>query len=84
VRELPTFTDETTPFTVTDTVIMGLDSDKAGTQWSQKLYKRWKQKGFTTKFLTYEHTTAKDVGEMTADEIKYAVEHAIPGVLVRF
>lgn len=67
-----------------NTVIIALDNDEAGAQTCERLRSEWARRGLTLKFLDYSNTTAKDPGEMSADEIKNAVRTAIPSVLARF
>lgn len=67
-----------------DTLIVALDNDKAGAEGSERLRTTWSRRGLVLKFLDYSRTSAKDPGEMTDDEIQYAVENAYSSVVARF
>ena len=59
-----------------DQLIIGLDNDKAGIQVGIKLFRSLPPFRGGVKWLSYKHTKAKDIGEMTNEEIKEAVFQA--------
>jgi DNA primase len=67
-----------------ETVVIALDNDTAGTKACARLRKEWARRGLTLRFLDYSHTSAKDPGDMTDDEIHGAVDNAYSSVLARF
>jgi DNA primase len=68
-----------------DTVVIALDDDKAGAEACERLRKEWTGRGLTLKFLDYSDALgAKDVGDMTADQIKNAIRNAYSSVVARF
>lgn len=68
-----------------DSVVIALDNDDAGAEACRRLRSEWSRRGLTLKFLDYATApSAKDVGEMTADQIKNAVRGAYSSVVARF
>lgn len=67
----------------TDTVIFALDNDRDGRLRSMELKKQWMGKIPHKRFLNYEGTTAKDIGEMSDEQIKRAVNTARVTIGVR-
>jgi DNA primase len=67
-----------------DTVVIALDNDDAGAEACKRLLKEWTGRGLTLKFLDYSVTSAKDPGDMTADQLKAAVRGAYSSVVARF
>lgn len=59
-----------------DRLIMGLDNDAAGRLESRRLAKAWPSFRKGIRYLNYEHTKAKDIGDMEDDEIETAVSRA--------
>lgn len=57
-------------------LILGLDNDAAGRSGRDGLYTRWRPRGLTMSYLDYSHTSAKDVGDMSDDEARAAVDGA--------
>ena len=63
-------------FDVADKVIIGLDNDKAGIGSAKQIFKSMPLARNGTYWLKYSHTDAKDIGEMTDEEIEIAVGQA--------
>lgn len=63
-------------FNVADKVIIGLDNDKAGIQSAKQIFKSMPLARNGTYWLQYKHTDAKDIGEMTDEEVELAVSQA--------
>ena len=59
-----------------DSLLLGLDNDRAGQTETERILAEGWHRRMPTEILSYEHTKAKDVGEMTDDEIELAVENA--------
>jgi DNA primase len=59
-----------------DRVIIAMDHDKAGTESAQRLFKELPRFKGGIYWLHYKHTKAKDIGDMTDDEINEAVVNA--------
>ena len=58
-----------------DTIVIALDNDKAGIEAAQRVARDCPRPRGGVNFLRYEHTNAKDIGDMTNDEL----EEALPG-----
>lgn len=69
---------------VAEVVILALDADRDGESYSKAILNRWSGRGLSLRVLDYTHTSAKDIGEMTSDEIKYAVANSVPRIVARF
>lgn len=67
-----------------DTVIIALDNDTDGAKHSERLRKEWARRGLALKFIDYSGVTEKDVGDMSSDQIKYAIRNAYSSVVARF
>jgi hypothetical protein len=50
-------------------LIVALDNDRAGYAAADRIARLWRQRGVPMRFLSYHHTTAKDIGAMSAAEI---------------
>jgi hypothetical protein len=61
---------------VADTIVVALDNDEAGISAAQRVFDSCPRPRGGITFLRYEHTKAKDIGEMTNDEIEEAVTGA--------
>jgi DNA primase len=61
-----------------DTIVIALDNDEAGICAAERVARDCPRprKGIT--FLRYEHTNAKDIGDMTNDEIEGAITGTSP------
>ena len=59
-----------------DTIVIALDNDTAGISAAQKVFDSCPRPRGGITFLRYEHTKAKDIGDMTNDEIEEAVTGA--------
>lgn len=57
-------------------VIIALDNDQAGVSSAKKIFKSMPLVRGGISWLHYDHTKAKDIGEMTDDEIEKAVSNA--------
>jgi len=64
-------------------VIVALDNDKDGRKLSAQIKEEYGHRA-RMKFLSYQHTDAKDPGAMTDSEIRQAVDDAVPSILARF
>jgi DNA primase len=64
-----------------DTLIVAMDNDQAGIESSQRLWKTLPRFKGGVKWLSYSHTDAKDVGDMSDIEIMKAIDNAqvLPG-----
>lgn len=56
-------------------VVLGLDNDIAGVTSAETVWKKYRER-IRIKFLNYLTTDAKDVGDMTEDEVDYAIGQA--------
>lgn len=63
-------------------LISALDNDNAGWEQSEKLRKEYRS--IPLKFFDYGDSDAKDPGDMTDDEIRWGIDHAIPALTARF
>ena len=61
---------------VADTIVVALDNDEAGIAAAQRVFDSCPRPRGGINFLRYEHTNAKDIGDMTDDEL----EEALTGV----
>lgn len=61
---------------VCDSLIVALDNDDAGMTIGDKLFKTLPSFRGGVKWLSYKHTKAKDIGEMTDEEVGRAVNNA--------
>jgi hypothetical protein len=59
-----------------DTIVIALDNDEAGIEAAQKVARNCPRPRGGINFLRYEHTNAKDIGDMTNDEIEEALTGA--------
>jgi hypothetical protein len=59
-----------------DSLTIALDNDEAGISSAKKLLKKFPTMKKGIKWLKYSHTLAKDIGEMTKEEIQEAVNNA--------
>lgn len=57
-------------------LIIAMDNDEAGTTASLKLLTEFRKQGMECSFFDYSHTDAKDVGDMTDQEILKGIESA--------
>jgi DNA primase len=62
--------------TVADRVIIAMDNDKAGTESAKTLLKTLPRFRSGIFWLDYSKTDAKDIGDMTDEEVDYAVTNA--------
>lgn len=64
-------------------VIVAMDNDEAGIEASKKLFKSLPRFNGGVLWLDYSHTSVKDIGEMTDDDIRIALNNAsvLPGWL---
>lgn len=58
---------------IVDVVIIGMDNDPAGKKSTAELRKEWGRKGLTLRYLNYGDSAAKDIGDMSDEEIHQAV-----------
>lgn len=58
-------------------VLVAMDNDAAGQESTDKFYQASKQFGFNCWFFNYSQTDQKDIGGMSADEIKFGIENSI-------
>ena len=66
------------------TLIVALDNDRDGDRASHLMRKHYGHR-LRMRFLNYDGTDdAKDVGDMTDEQIRHAVQTAIPSILARF
>lgn len=63
-------------YDLADKVVIALDNDKAGTESAKKIFKEMPLVKGGMYWLKYSHTDAKDIGDMTDDEIWEAVTGA--------
>ena len=61
---------------VADTIVIALDNDEAGICAAERVARDCPRPRGGITFLRYEHTKAKDIGEMTNDEIEEAITGA--------
>lgn len=61
---------------VCDYLIVALDNDEAGITIGKKLFKHLPTFRYGVKWLNYTHTKAKDLGEMSDEEIGFAITNA--------
>ncbi len=59
-----------------DTIVIALDNDEAGIEAAQKVARNCPRPRGGINFLRYEHTNAKDIGDMTNDEMEEALTGA--------
>ena len=59
-----------------DTIVIALDNDEAGIEAAQKVARNCPRPRGGINFLRYEHTNAKDIGDMTNDELEEALTGA--------
>jgi DNA primase len=59
-----------------DKIVIALDNDEAGISAGQRVFSQCPRPRGGIFFLRYEHTNAKDIGDMTNDEIEEAVHGA--------
>jgi DNA primase len=59
-----------------DGLIIAMDNDEAGIESAKRITKQIPSFRYGVKYLHYAHTNAKDIGEMTQDEIITAVKQA--------
>lgn len=64
-------------------LVIALDNDRDGTVNARTLRYGWSKRELTIRFLNYDRTRSKDIGDMTRKEIEYAVATAIPSPLIR-
>jgi 5S rRNA maturation endonuclease (ribonuclease M5) len=61
--------------TLTDDVIIALDHDKDGLKLAEEIrneYRGW----FNLRFMSYDHTDAKDPGDMSNQSVRLALKNA--------
>lgn len=71
----------------TDTLIVAMDNpdlDRAGCAAAEQIQKNWPKRGMAVKFFDYSHTSAKDIGAMTNDEIDRGLANAYSSTVARF
>jgi len=61
-----------------DTIVIALDNDEAGIEAAQRVARDCPRPRGGVNFLRYEHTNAKDLGDMTNDEIEGAITGSSP------
>jgi DNA primase len=61
---------------VASSLIVAMDNDGAGIASADKLFHNLPSFRHGIRWLSYAHTTAKDIGEMTNDELQIAVDNA--------
>lgn len=59
-----------------DIIVIALDNDEAGITAAKRVYDACPRPRGGISYLRYSHTNAKDIGEMTSDEIEEAVTKA--------
>jgi hypothetical protein len=59
-----------------DIIVIALDNDEAGITAAKRVYAACPRPRGGISYLRYSHTNAKDIGEMTSDEIEEAVTKA--------
>jgi DNA primase len=59
-----------------DSLIIAMDNDDAGIESARRIAEQVPAFRYGVKYLHYAHTDAKDIGEMTQDEILTAVKQA--------
>ena len=59
-----------------DIIVIALDNDEAGITAAKRVYEACPRPRGGISYLRYEHTNAKDIGEMTDDEIEEAITKA--------
>lgn len=68
----------------TRNLISALDNDKDGRKYSEEIVRQKYAHRFNLKFLNYDGIQAKDIGDMTADQIKQSIRTAVSSILMRF
>lgn len=63
-------------YTVSDKLIVAMDNDKAGIESAKRIFKDMPLLKGGVYWLKYSHTNAKDIGEMTDEELEEAVTGA--------
>jgi len=63
-------------FGVADKVIVALDNDKAGINSAKQIFKSMPLIKQGIHWLHYKHTSAKDIGDMTDEEVEVAISNA--------
>lgn len=61
-----------------DTIVIALDNDEAGIRAAERVAQACPRPRNGITFLRYEHTNAKDIGDMTNDEIEGAITGSSP------
>lgn len=59
-----------------DTVVVAMDNDEAGIESSKRLYKKMSTPRSGLRWWNYSNTNAKDIGDMTDDEIRFGLTNA--------
>lgn len=59
-----------------EVLIVALDNDSSGIKLSRQIKENYTKRGLTVRFLNYDGTDSKDIGDMTADQIHKAVRTA--------
>ena len=59
-----------------DSLIIAMDNDEAGIESAKRITQQLPSFRYGVKYIHYAHTDAKDIGEMTQDEILTAVKQA--------
>lgn len=59
-----------------DQIIFALDNDPMGRSSSRRMLDLTRNSGFECKFFNYSQTDAKDVGDMSEDEIHFGIDNA--------
>jgi DNA primase len=54
-----------------DTLVVAMDNDEAGVEASKRIYKTMSQPRRGIRWWNYSNTSAKDIGDMTDDEIRF-------------
>jgi hypothetical protein len=67
----------------TDRLMLGLDNDRDGMKYSEIMRKMYAPR-IQMDFLNYEHTTAKDIGEMSDSGINKSIRTATSSIITRF
>jgi hypothetical protein len=65
-----------------DSLVIALDNDRAGWSESEKLRKGYRR--LPVSFFDYGDSEAKDPGDLTDEEIRWGIKHAIPSIIARF